>query len=146
MCFATVVRNAMHVWVPMNACLQGMQLAIACLDQGMVSICCLAHERPPSLKSLFINSHVSLRRHQSSLSRYKASKLHFCPLTFLLIPPCKIFETSIQPDPVCTLLSFGSSHGCKATHEAFLLPGLGLKGGSHLVHVIERSIFHKGMI
>ena len=34
-------------------------------------------------------------------------------------------------DPTCVLLSLGSSHGCKDTHEALSMPmlDLGLKGG-----------------
>ena len=96
--------------------------------------------RPPSvsdyppLKSLFSNSLFSLRRHQSGLSRHNAPQLHFCPLTSLFIPPCRILEPSVWIDPTFSLLLSRSSHGCKATHEALhmLFNNLGFERGSQV--------------
>ena len=58
-------------------------------------------------------------------------QLLFCPWTSLFIPFLQNLQGFNQLDPACALLSLGSSHGCKATHEALYvpMPDLGLEGG-----------------
>ena len=64
------------------------------------------------------------------MRRYNAPVTHL-PSDLLFVLSLQNLRGSNQPDPTCALLPLGSSHGCKATHEALPLPipDLGLEGG-----------------
>ena len=111
-------------------CLQSICLPWPALAKAWSWLPTCERPTPPTLKELIYLFHSILRRHQGMLRRYNAP-ITLLPSDLLFVPSLQNLQGCNQPDHARVLLSLGSSHGCKATHEALHvpIPSLGLEGG-----------------